>query len=73
MGLLPLIGLGEICDAVGVHETTRGSIQFVRKVGEIQETGRQQCTLSHPLINMTNWLLNLDEPPNAKMLLTSMP
>lgn len=39
------------------------------KAGEIQETERHQCTLSRPLINMTNWLLHIDEPPNARMLL----
>ena len=38
-------------------------------VGEVQETARQQRTLSHPLTNMMNWLLHLDETPNAKMLL----
>ena len=39
------------------------------QVGEIQETERQQHTLSHPLTNMTNWLLHMDNASNAKMLL----
>ena len=38
-------------------------------VGEIQEAAQQRCTLSHPLTNMMNWLLHLDEQHNAKMLL----
>ena len=38
-------------------------------VGEVQECARKQRTLSHPLTNMMNWLLHLDNPQNARMLL----
>ncbi len=39
------------------------------KLGDVQETAHQRCTLSHPITNMMNWLLHLDEAPNAEMLL----
>ena len=39
------------------------------ELGEVQESARQRRTLSHPLTNMMNWLLHMDEPANAKMLL----
>ena len=39
------------------------------RLGEVNETERQQRTLSRPLTNMMNWQLHLDEPDNAKMLL----